>query len=163
MRLWCITDPRIPPMQVSHLFVDRTGRLNCSVLRFMVSVVGYAYAKRMIDVMNKCYNEEYGSNFTSIIPTNIYGPQDNFRQVCIWSYWFCNYNGFSVKHSIEDGHVIPGLIHKCYLAKKNGTVTETTMDDRLMYFYSQAPTWPFGVQAVRSASSFTRKTWRDWL
>lgn len=24
-------------------------------------------------------------------------------------------------HSIEDGHVIPGLIHKCYLAKKNGT------------------------------------------
>ena len=22
--------------------------------------------------------------------------------------------------SIEDGHVIPGLIHKCYLAKKNG-------------------------------------------
>ena len=62
---------------------------------------GYAYAKRMIDVMNKCYNDEYGCNFTSIIPTNIYGPHDNF--------------------SIEDGHVIPGLIHKCYLAKKNGT------------------------------------------
>jgi GDP-L-fucose synthase len=59
---------------------------------------GYAYAKRMIDVMNKCYNEQYGCNFTSIIPTNIYGPHDNF--------------------SIEDGHVIPGLIHKCYLAKK---------------------------------------------
>lgn len=62
---------------------------------------GYAYAKRMIDVMNRCYNEEYGCNFTSIIPTNIYGPHDNF--------------------SIEDGHVIPGLIHKCYLAKKNNT------------------------------------------
>lgn len=61
---------------------------------------GYAYAKRMIDVMNKCYREEYGSNFTSIIPTNIYGPDDNY--------------------SIEDGHVIPGLIHKCYLAKQNG-------------------------------------------
>jgi GDP-L-fucose synthase len=40
---------------------------------------GYAYAKRMIDVMNKCYNDEYGCNFTSIIPTNIYGPHDNFR------------------------------------------------------------------------------------
>ena len=65
------------------------------------SNIGYAYAKRMIDVMNKCYNEEYGCNFTSIIPTNIYGPHDNF--------------------SIEDGHVIPGLIHKCYLAKKNKT------------------------------------------
>lgn len=59
---------------------------------------GYAYAKRMIDVMNKCYNEQYVCNFTSIIPTNIYGPDDNF--------------------SIEDGHVIPGLIHKCYLAKQ---------------------------------------------
>lgn len=55
-------------------------------------VSGYAYAKRMIDVLNRCYNEEYGMNFTSIIPTNIYGPHDNFN--------------------IEDGHVIPGLIHK---------------------------------------------------
>jgi len=62
---------------------------------------GYAYAKRMIDVMNQCYNEEYGCNYTSVIPTNIYGPFDNFN--------------------IEDGHVIPGLIHKCYLAKKNNT------------------------------------------
>jgi len=65
------------------------------------SNAGYAYAKRMIDVLNRCYNEEYGCNFTSIIPTNIYGPHDNF--------------------SIEGGHVIPGLIHKCYLAKQNGT------------------------------------------
>jgi GDP-L-fucose synthase len=65
------------------------------------SNAGYAYAKRMIDVMNKAYNEQYGCNFTSIIPTNIYGPHDNF--------------------SIIDGHVIPGLIHKTYLAKKNGT------------------------------------------
>ena len=43
------------------------------------SNAGYAYAKRMIDVMNKAYNEEYGCNYTSIIPTNIYGPHDNFR------------------------------------------------------------------------------------
>lgn len=60
---------------------------------------GYAYAKRLIDTMNRAYAEEYGCNFTSIIPTNIYGPSDNF--------------------SIQNGHVIPGLIHKCYLAKKN--------------------------------------------
>uniref|UniRef100_A0A7S3H4Z8 GDP-L-fucose synthase n=1 Tax=Spumella elongata TaxID=89044 RepID=A0A7S3H4Z8_9STRA len=65
------------------------------------SNAGYAYAKRMIDVLNKCYNEEYGCNYTSIIPTNIYGPHDNF--------------------GIEDGHVIPGLIHKCYKAKRDGT------------------------------------------
>lgn len=61
---------------------------------------GYAYAKRMIDVLNRCYNEEYGCNFTSIIPTNIYGPHDNFN--------------------VQDGHVIPGLIHKCYMAEKEG-------------------------------------------
>ena len=62
---------------------------------------GYAYAKRLIDTMNRAYAEEYGCNFTSIIPTNIYGPHDNF--------------------SIQNGHVIPGLIHKCYIAKKEGT------------------------------------------
>eukprot|EP01138_Halocafeteria_seosinensis_P010311 gb/GECG01010529.1/.p1 GENE.gb/GECG01010529.1/~~gb/GECG01010529.1/.p1 ORF type:complete len:325 (+),score=43.94 gb/GECG01010529.1/:1-975(+) len=60
---------------------------------------GYAYAKRMIDVMNRAYQEEYGCQFTSVIPTNVYGPYDNFN--------------------IDDGHVIPGLIHKAYLAKKN--------------------------------------------
>jgi GDP-L-fucose synthase len=65
------------------------------------SNAGYAYAKRMIDVMNRAYNDQYKCNFTSIIPTNIYGPHDNY--------------------SIEDGHVIPGLIHKTYLAKKNGS------------------------------------------
>ena len=62
---------------------------------------GYAYAKRMIDTMNRAYAAEYGCNFTSIIPTNIYGKHDNF--------------------SIEKGHVIPGLIHKCYKAKENNT------------------------------------------
>ncbi|KAJ7251008.1 hypothetical protein C8J57DRAFT_1437584 [Mycena rebaudengoi] len=55
---------------------------------------GYAHAKHMVD-------EEYGCNFTSAIPTNIFGPHDNYV--------------------LEDAHVIPALIHKCYLAKKNGT------------------------------------------
>ncbi|CAM9206250.1 unnamed protein product [Phaeothamnion confervicola] len=61
---------------------------------------GYAYSKRMIDVLNRCYREEYGCQFTSVIPTNIYGKHDNF--------------------SIESGHVVPGLIHKCYLAQQKG-------------------------------------------
>lgn len=61
---------------------------------------GYAYAKRMIDVLNRCYYEEYGLKYTSIVPTNVYGPHDNYN--------------------IADGHVIPGLIHKCYLAKQKG-------------------------------------------
>lgn len=62
---------------------------------------GYAYAKRMVDVQNRAYKEEFGCNFTSAIPTNVFGPHDNF----------------DLKHA----HVIPALIHKCYLAKKNGT------------------------------------------
>lgn len=64
------------------------------------SNLGYSIAKRMVDSMNHCYHEQYGCQFTSIIPTNIYGPHDNFN--------------------IEDGHVIPGLIHKSYLAKQKG-------------------------------------------
>eukprot|EP00300_Choanocystis_sp_HF-7_P038438 c55382_g1_i1.p1 GENE.c55382_g1_i1~~c55382_g1_i1.p1 ORF type:complete len:334 (+),score=78.97 c55382_g1_i1:58-1002(+) len=62
---------------------------------------GYAYAKRMIDVLNRCYAQEFGCRFTSVIPTNVYGSHDNYN--------------------LEDSHVIPGLIHKCYLAKVNNT------------------------------------------
>jgi GDP-L-fucose synthase len=61
----------------------------------------YAYAKRMVDVQIKSYNEQYGVNYKSVIPTNIYGPKDNYN--------------------IENGHVIPSLIHKCYLARENKT------------------------------------------
>uniref|UniRef100_A0A8C6XLB9 GDP-L-fucose synthase n=1 Tax=Naja naja TaxID=35670 RepID=A0A8C6XLB9_NAJNA len=47
---------------------------------------GYAYAKRMIDVQNRAYFEQHGCHFTAAIPTNIFGPHDNF--------------------SIENGHVL---------------------------------------------------------
>ena len=52
----------------------------------------YAYAKRMLDVQVRAYNNQYGLKYFNVIPTNIYGPNDNFN--------------------IENGHVIPGLIHK---------------------------------------------------
>lgn len=61
----------------------------------------YAYAKRMLDIQTRAYREQYGLNYVSVIPTNIYGMNDNF--------------------SIENGHVIPTLIHKLYLAQKNNT------------------------------------------
>ena len=61
----------------------------------------YAYSKRMLEVLSKSYREEYGDNFICVIPCNVYGKNDNF--------------------SLEDGHVIPSLIHRCYLAKKEGT------------------------------------------
>ena len=61
----------------------------------------YAYAKRMTDIQIRAYKEQYGLNYKSVIPTNIYGPNDNY--------------------DMTGGHVIPSLIHKCYLAKQNDT------------------------------------------
>lgn len=61
----------------------------------------YAYSKRMADVQVRSYKEQYGLNYKCVIPTNIYGINDNFN--------------------LENGHVIPSLIHKCYLAKENNT------------------------------------------
>jgi GDP-L-fucose synthase len=59
---------------------------------------GYAYAKRVLEVHSRLYSNQYGYQYSCVIPTNIYGIQDNFH--------------------LDDAHVIPALIHKCYLAKK---------------------------------------------
>ena len=59
----------------------------------------YGYAKRMVDVHITALKKQYGiQNYCSVIPGNIFGSHDMF--------------------SIEYGHVIPSLIHKMYLAKK---------------------------------------------
>lgn len=47
------------------------------------------------------YYEQYGRRYTAVIPTNVFGPHDNF--------------------SLEDGHVLPGLVHKAYLAKRQSS------------------------------------------
>jgi GDP-L-fucose synthase len=57
---------------------------------------GYAYAKRMAQTQIETYNLQYGTNYFSIIPCNIYGPNDNFN--------------------LNSSHVIPAIIHKTYLA-----------------------------------------------
>lgn len=61
---------------------------------------GYAYAKRMVEVLSRMYNEQHGRSYLTVIPTNVFGPHDNY--------------------SIDDGHVAPGLMHKCYKAKQTG-------------------------------------------
>ncbi len=61
----------------------------------------YAYAKRMLDIQSRAYQQNYSSQFYCVIPTNIYGENDNYH--------------------LEDAHVIPALIHQCYLAKINNT------------------------------------------
>ena len=62
---------------------------------------GYAYAKRMLEVQSAAYRKEWNCNFIVAIPTNMYGPNDDF--------------------SLEGGHVIPSLIHRTYLRQKEGT------------------------------------------
>lgn len=58
----------------------------------------YAYAKRLMETHANAYNNQYNTNFVCVIPTNIYGKNDNF--------------------SLENAHVLPALIHKCFLAKE---------------------------------------------
>tara|TARA_R110000822_G_C15332887_1_gene494776 strand:- start:1148 stop:2044 length:897 start_codon:yes stop_codon:yes gene_type:complete len=38
----------------------------------------YGYAKRMLQVMSKAYNKQYGVDYTCFSPANVYGPGDNF-------------------------------------------------------------------------------------
>lgn len=61
---------------------------------------GYAHAKRASEVHARIVNETTNTHVTCLVPTNVYGPYDNF--------------------SLDDGHVIPALIHRAALAKKNG-------------------------------------------
>ena len=61
----------------------------------------YAYSKRMLDIQIKAYKEQYGTNYKCVIPCNIYGPNDNFNLI--------------------NGHVIPSIVHKCYIAKNTNT------------------------------------------
>ena len=64
---------------------------------------GYAYAKRMVDVMSRAYREQYGCNFITAIPNNLYGENDNF--------------------DLENSHVIPALMRKVWEAKLNNKPT----------------------------------------
>lgn len=57
----------------------------------------YAIAKIAGIKMCESYNIQYGTNFISVMPTNLYGPNDNF--------------------DLEKSHVLPALIRKIHLAK----------------------------------------------
>lgn len=59
----------------------------------------YALAKIAGIKMCKYYNKQYGTNFISVMPTNLYGPNDNFN--------------------LNTSHVLPALIRKFYEAKIN--------------------------------------------
>ena len=84
----CIYPKNAPqPMKEDYLLTD--------VLEYTNEP--YAIAKIAGIKMCESYNLQYGTNFMSVMPTNLYGPNDNF--------------------DLEKSHVLPALIRKIYLAK----------------------------------------------
>ena len=59
----------------------------------------YAIAKIAGIKLCEAYRDQFGCNFISAMPTNLYGPNDNY--------------------DLQSSHVLPALIRKFYLAKKN--------------------------------------------
>tara|TARA_B110000003_G_scaffold271732_1_gene306385 strand:+ start:873 stop:1805 length:933 start_codon:yes stop_codon:yes gene_type:complete len=59
----------------------------------------YSMAKLSAIELGKSMNTQFGSKVINLMPTNLYGPNDNFNP--------------------ENSHVIPGLIHKMNIAKEN--------------------------------------------
>ena len=65
----------------------------------------YAIAKIAGIKLCDAYRSQYGCNFISVMPTNLYGPNDNY--------------------DLNNSHVLPALIRKFHEAKKNGAPTVT--------------------------------------
>jgi GDP-L-fucose synthase len=65
----------------------------------------YAIAKITGIKMCDAYRAQYGCNFISVMPTNLYGPNDNY--------------------DLNNSHVLPALIRKVITAKKNNEQTVT--------------------------------------
>ncbi len=63
----------------------------------------YGLAKKMLLVQSQAYRQQYGYNSIFLLPTNLYGPGDNFDP--------------------EASHVIPALIRKCLEAAERGDET----------------------------------------
>lgn len=74
----------------------------------------YAIAKIAGLKLCESFNLQYGTNYIAVMPTNLYGPQDNFN--------------------LETSHVLPAMIRKIYLAKmlneNNFTAIRKDLDTR---------------------------------
>ncbi len=69
----------------------------------------YAIAKIAAIKLCRYYNEQYGTNFISAMPTNLYGPGDNF--------------------DLQTSHVLPALLRKIHEAKLAGSPTVNVWGD----------------------------------
>lgn len=75
------------PMKEEHLLTGKLEETN----------EPYAIAKIAALKLCRYYGEQYGANFISVMPTNLYGPGDNFN--------------------LQTSHVLPALIRKFHLAR----------------------------------------------
>ncbi len=98
----------------------------------------YAIAKIAGIKLCESYNRQYGTNFRSIMPTNLYGPKDNFH--------------------LENSHVIAAMIRKFHLAKLRG-------EDRVSLWGTGKPRREFiYVDDLAAAAIFVMKLPREsWL
>jgi GDP-L-fucose synthase len=82
-----------------------------SLLTGLLEPTNDAYALAKISVIKLCkaYNEQYGTNFLSAMPTNLYGSGDNY--------------------DLENSHVLPAMIRKFHEAKESGSNTVTLWGD----------------------------------
>lgn len=106
----------------------------------------YAIAKIAGIKMCESYNLQYGTNFISVMPTNLYGPNDNF--------------------DLEKSHVLPALIRKIYLAKLlNEGNTQAVLDDLNMNSLEEANNYleKFGVNKDSVEIWGTGKPRREFL
>jgi len=93
----CIYPKHAPqPLKEEYLLTDTLEPTN----------EAYAIAKISAIKLCRYYNEQYGTDFMSVMPTNLYGPNDNF--------------------DLESSHVMPALIRRFHEAKE-GAVPEVTL------------------------------------
>ena len=89
--------PKLAPQPIKEEYL-LTGALESSNN-------AYAIAKIAGIIMCQSYRRQHGSNFISVMPTNLYGPNDNF--------------------DLETSHVLPALIRRFHEAKENNAPSVT--------------------------------------
>jgi len=106
----------------------------------------YAIAKIAGIKMCESYNLQYGTNYISVMPTNLYGPNDNF--------------------DLEKSHVLPAMIRKIHLAKLlSENNTQAVLDDLKMDNLQTATDYlkAFGVSGERVEIWGSGKPMREFL
>jgi GDP-L-fucose synthase len=121
----CIYPRECPqPMKEEHLLTGPLEKSN----------EPYSIAKIAGIKMCEAYNRQYGTGFLAVMPTNLYGENDNF--------------------DLDNSHVLPALIRKLHLAKlaRFGKLKEIEEDEKI---FGLIPDKPVEGKIRRWASSVT--------